>query len=107
HSSLCNAIKHIFRVMKHQWCILQIPLEYSMEVQVVIPMALCALHNFIHEEDPEVFYEDYDAKIPEIGNDTRGKLSDGPPNVAEKRRADARHDQIAAEMWADYLAQNA
>lgn len=93
-----------------------------MEIQALIPMALCALHNFIREEDPEVFYQDYDADIPEIihaddvngaahahvvrGNNAQGELSDGPPNAAEKRRADTRRDEIAAAMWADYLAQN-
>jgi len=101
---------------------LQIPPEYSMEIQAHIPLALCALHNFIREEDPNIFYEDYDADIPEIfhadnvngeaaadivrGTDAQGELSDGPPSSAEKRRADACCDKIAAAMWADYIAQN-
>ncbi|KAG2364290.1 hypothetical protein BDR07DRAFT_1262048, partial [Suillus spraguei] len=100
HSSLCNAIKHIFGVMKHQWCILQFPAEYDMEVQALIPLALCALHNFICAEDPEVFYEDYDADIPEIYHAV--DLGDGPPSTAEKRRADACRDEIAAAIWVDY-----
>ncbi|KIK34303.1 hypothetical protein CY34DRAFT_47155, partial [Suillus luteus UH-Slu-Lm8-n1] len=109
----------IFGVMKCQWHILQIPPEYNMEIQALIPMALCTLHNFICEEDPEAFYQDYDADIPEIihaddvngaahahvvrGNNAWGELSDGPPNAAEKRRADTCRDEIAAAMWADYL----
>lgn len=94
-----------------------------MEIQALIPLALCALHNFIRDEDPEVFYEDFDADIPEIfhaddvngaaaanlvrGSNARGELADGPPSTAEKRRADARRDEIAAAMWADYVAENA
>jgi hypothetical protein len=92
-----------------------------MEIQARIPLALCTLQNFVHEEDPNIFYEDYDADIPEIfhadyvnreaaadivqGNDAQGELADGLPSSAEKRRADAHHDEIAAAMWADYIAQ--
>jgi hypothetical protein len=116
-------IECIFGVMKCQWCILQIPPEYSMEIQACIPLALCALHNFIREEDPNIFYEDYDTDIPEIfhaddvngeaaadivrGTDAQGELADGPPSSAEKRRADAHCDEIAAAMWVDYIVQNA
>jgi hypothetical protein len=80
------------------------------------------LHNFICEEDPNIFYEGYDADIPEIfhadnvngeaaadivqGTDAQGELADGLASSAEKRRADAHHDKIAAAMWADYIAQN-
>jgi hypothetical protein len=70
-----------------------------MEIQAHIPLALCTLHNFIHEEDPNIFYEDYDADIPEIfhadyvnreaaadivqGNDAQGELADGLPSSAD------------------------
>ncbi|KAG2362562.1 hypothetical protein BDR07DRAFT_1220992, partial [Suillus spraguei] len=102
HSSLCNVIQHIFGVMKCQWCILQIPPEYNMAIQALIPLALCALHNFICEEDPKVFYQDYEANIPEIFHADNGELANGPLSSAEKRRADAHRDEIAALMWVDY-----
>ncbi|KAG2033534.1 hypothetical protein BDR03DRAFT_1014183 [Suillus americanus] len=98
------------------------PPEYSMEIQALVPLALCTLHNFVCKEDPDVFHNDYDADIPEIfhadnvngeatadairGNDAWGELADGPPSSAERRRADVCCDEIAAAMWADYIAQN-
>ena len=47
-----NAIEHIFGVLK--WCfwILLIAPEYNLEIQARIPAALCAIHNFIQEHDP-------------------------------------------------------
>ena len=43
--------------MKQKWYIVQLPPEYKMEVQAHIPAALCAIHNFIQNLDPETFFE--------------------------------------------------
>jgi len=53
HVSACNVIERIFEILKQCFRILQLPPEYSMDVQALIPPALAALHNFIRQYDPE------------------------------------------------------
>ena len=94
HSVLCNIIKHIFGVLKHQWWILQIPPEYDMDIQAHIPAALCALHNFMHSQEPDTYFlEIDDAKEDwnlvrdmeeEVNEEALGHLRDGPTTVAER-----------------------
>ena len=55
HANLQNIIERIFGVLKQQWQILCLPPEFSMEVQARIPVALCAIHNFIQHLDPDIF----------------------------------------------------
>lgn len=76
-----------------------------MHVQARIPAALCAIHNFIRRHNPDLFdlalEQEYDfAEDDAVGY---GALSEGPADPAERRRADARREAIAAAMWADYL----
>jgi hypothetical protein len=103
--------------MKRQWRILQLPPEYSMVIQARLPMALCALHNFIRHCDPApdiIDQEFLDGDLPDpiftdddMGDDARGELTDGPADAAERRRADNRRDEIAAAMWVDYVEERA
>ena len=76
-----------------------------MDIQARIPAALCALHNFIRQFDPEDFYD------PELGGinwlneeDDVGQdvIGDGPADLTERRRADTRRDAITWKMWIDY-----
>src|SRR5215510_10885191 len=53
HASARNVIKRIFGVTKNRFRILEQPPRYAMSVQVRIPPALCALHNFIVRHDPD------------------------------------------------------
>ena len=48
HASAHNIIEHIFGIIK--WCyrILTVPSEFLLDVQARIPVALCALHDFIY-----------------------------------------------------------
>jgi hypothetical protein len=108
HASLRNIIERIFGVMKRQWRVLQLPPEYSMFVQARIPAALCALHNFIHRHDPDMFDALYDGQLLEhdgIDDVALGELGDGPADAAERDRANARRDAIASAMWQDYTAE--
>ena len=61
HTGLCNIIERIFGVLKHHFHVLQIPPKYNMHVQVRLPLALCAIHNFIQWYDPDSFVN------PELG----------------------------------------
>ena len=52
HASARNVTERIFGVLKHRFCILHFPPEYAPDVQARIPAALCAIHNFIQQQDP-------------------------------------------------------
>jgi hypothetical protein len=76
--------------MKRQWHVLQLLLEYSMSIQVQVPAALCALHNFIHRHDPDsdaLDQDNYDNSdcIIDDGEDgvAHGELGEGPADAAE------------------------
>ncbi|KIJ10948.1 hypothetical protein PAXINDRAFT_85239, partial [Paxillus involutus ATCC 200175] len=104
HSALCNVIKQIFGVLKHQWCILQLAPEYSMAIQACIPATLCTIHNFIHNDDPNIYERDFLGDLVKIDHDVGwGTLAEGLSDAAERRRADTQCDCIAEDMWADYL----
>ena len=76
-----------------------------MDIQARIPVALCAIHNFVCRFDPNAFFDpeltegDLSA---ELGGDELGVLGDGPADAAERRRADQCRDNIAQDMWEDY-----
>jgi hypothetical protein len=77
-----------------------------MEIQVKIPPALCALHNFIRHHDPTDI-EDYDEGPHhgvglELEEGDYGELSTGSVDTPERERARTRRDQIANDMWVQY-----
>lgn len=49
-----NIIEQFFGVLKRQYQILQITLEYSIEIQAWIPCTLAAIHNFIQEHSENI-----------------------------------------------------
>ena len=76
-----------------------------MDIQARIPSALCALHNFIHQFDPEDFYDLELGRINLLNKEDdvgQGVIGDGPADLAERWRADTHRDAIAREMWIDY-----
>lgn len=78
-----------------------------MKIQAQIPPALCALHNFIRYHDPSDI-TDFD-NVPNLGTGSElehgehGELSTGAVGPPERERAGTRRDQIANEMWDQYL----
>ena len=82
-----------------------------MDMQAHIPVALCAIHNFIQWLDPKAFFTpEFQAERLEQMSAVDGDedktdlefLADGPVGVAERRRAEERRDRIAEIMWRDY-----
>jgi len=70
--------------------------EYNLHVQARIPVALCALHNFIAKYDPSD-----EALLPEPHADCDLVNSAGvEPEPAGN--ASAHHDKIAEMMWEQY-----
>jgi hypothetical protein len=45
-------VEHVFGVLKKRWAILMWPPQFNMNIQVKIPPALAALHNFILDHNP-------------------------------------------------------
>jgi len=77
---------------------------YNLDIQVEIPSALYAIHNFIHQYDAEEELEDV------LGSKFSPDLNDlneyeFQPSAEEDDSMDAGllHDQIAKKMWKDYL----
>ena len=75
-----------------------------MDIQARIPLALCAIHNFIRHHDPEELEDiEGDAAFDADVHQHTGELAPGPPDRAAMVRANDRRDRIAQEMWASYL----
>jgi len=51
HASARSVIERTFGVLMSRFHILILPSKYDMGIQILIPPALCALHNFIHHHD--------------------------------------------------------
>lgn len=106
HASARNVVERIFGILKRRFRILILPPEYDMGIQVRVPAALCALHNFIRRHDPSDVEDFSDADVmPGSHAATRiGDLATRAINGAERERAHLKRDQIAKEMWDSYQA---
>ena len=54
HAQLHNVIEHIFGVIKQKFQILLLAPKYDLDLQIRLPAALCAIHNFTREHDSEI-----------------------------------------------------
>lgn len=111
HASARNIVEQIFGVVKNRWKILTIAPQFPMNIQVQIPPALAALHNFIMKYDPQDVQEylgdsDSDSNLnPNPGQPHEsefGDLADGAVTQAEKNHATAARDALAKAMWRQY-----
>jgi hypothetical protein len=78
-----------------------------MSIQVRLPPALAAVHNFIRKHDPQDLDSDENIEDPQPGLRAagEGQLSAGIPRAAERRQANAIRDGIARDMWEQYRAE--
>lgn len=111
HAQLRNEIERIFGVLKRRFRILTFAPEYDLSIQARIPVAMAAMHNFILTHEP--------LNIPEgpAGDDypePRGDFHDPDHRASsedaiaaeadnQERIGDARREEIANAMWADYV----
>jgi hypothetical protein len=103
HASARNVIERIFGILKRRFRILQLPPEYNMDVQALIPPALAALHNFIRKFDPDEIHEFDPVQFEMVHRpESAGELGRGPATSNERARANERRDKIAADMWEQY-----
>jgi hypothetical protein len=103
HASARNIIERIFGVLKRRFRILLLAPEYNMNIQAQIPTALCAIHNFIRMHDPEETDEMLLETQPSIDSEDSDSQFPVMDMMRENTEASMRRDQIAQEMWEDYL----
>lgn len=112
HSQAWNVVERIFGVLKKKWGILTCPPQFDMAVQVQVPPALAALHNFIMDHDPDDVNQflnsdegDLDPNPGAMRENDFGLLADGAVTQAERNRATQLQDRIAQQMWESYQAE--
>lgn len=92
-----GALKRRFRILR-----LEPEPDYSIDIQARIPVALCAIHNFIAKHDPS------EEPLPENSADYCDDYYDDVnfAGVTRKRKrasdATVKRDQIAEMMWQSY-----
>ena len=78
--------------------------EYNMSFEAWIPVTLATVHNFIQEHEPE---EEENNNDPNDLQSIGGGVGDDDDEVAEINdglgQHDNRRDQIAKDMWAQYI----
>jgi len=104
HASARNVVEWIIGILKRQWGILQLTPPYDMNIQILILQALCALHNFICHYDPDDLQTFEEASENWYNPFPDGDLAAGPADCDEAERANAKRDEIAQQMWNDYVA---
>lgn len=113
HAQLRNVVERIFGALKRTFSIVADVSEYDLATQVCFTLAYGGLFNYNrildHDEENLKNIDDY-LDIPGgitcgLGSTgDRGQLG-GDISIAERARAEARRDQIALVMWADYQAE--
>jgi hypothetical protein len=89
--------------MKHRFRILRLAPEYTLDMQVQIPAALCAIHNFIREHDTPL--DPRLSTTPSRHGSPKYDGDDMNPQVhAGTEGNNNRWDEIATAMWEDYQA---
>ncbi|KAJ6490530.1 hypothetical protein DFH09DRAFT_947745, partial [Mycena vulgaris] len=105
-----------FGISKRRFRLMNIAPEYSAQTQAKIPCALSALHNFIRILDPDDFSDSGPGHggprnttftLSEVDGDDRREFPEEELgrfiSPAEKARAEAFRDNIAQEMWDQYV----
>ena len=102
-----NVIERIFGVLKQRFRILHLPPHYPLAFQPRIPVALCALQNFIQEIDSDEgtiptdpYQTAYTALPYNVDNDDGFINEDDDDGSTEVK---AHRMNIANAMWESYL----
>lgn len=106
HAQARNVIERIFGVLKQRFRILLLPPHYSLDFQPRIPVALCALQNFIKKTDydegtvPADPYQSAYTPLPDNDNNGGFLTEDDDDGNSEVK---LRRLNIANAMWESYL----
>ncbi|KAF8805531.1 hypothetical protein BYT27DRAFT_7104372 [Phlegmacium glaucopus] len=105
----CDAARGLFGVLKQHFQILLLPPHYQLDFQAHIPIALCALQNFIQEIDhsegviPTNPYQAAHAPFPSDIGDDHGDGFIVEDDDEENSEVKLWRKNIANEMWKSYL----
>lgn len=102
HASLRNVVDRTFGALKNRFPILTHAPKYSTATQVQLVYALIGLNNFIrrhHRTEKEDIFDKVDDDDIEDYDDSNKLLFSRPSEAM-----DAKRDEIAEAMWADYQA---
>jgi hypothetical protein len=82
--------------------ILTHPAQYNMAIQVHIPPALCAVHNFICIHNVDEIHDFLPNIQDQNPREFYGELVAGPAICAEKEQVEIKWDNIIQAMWESY-----
>ncbi|KAI7938906.1 hypothetical protein MJO28_014485 [Puccinia striiformis f. sp. tritici] len=107
HSMMRNVVERTFGTWKKRFPILVHPLEYSLNTQRDLVLALAILHNMIieHTCEPTGFLIDPDEDGAPTGEDDLPPEAEEEPTLSQRReraRNNAWRDQMAQDMWTQY-----
>lgn len=107
HASLRNVVERIFGVLKRKYKVLSHPLEYSTQTQVLLVLALTALHNFVRQHEGPNADDNLAKEIDTSAAEEEGESEPPIRSIFESSNnaskiMDTFRDQIAQRMWEDY-----
>jgi len=97
-TSARNIIERIFAILAS-------PPHYSIDQQACLAPALAAIHNFIHQYNPDEILELMDDAEDVLPGVWTGDLAVGPAMAVEKVLAESKWHSIASRMWLQYQAE--
>ncbi|KAK6145006.1 hypothetical protein DH2020_021826 [Rehmannia glutinosa] len=106
HSSLSNAIRKSFHVLKERFPILKLAPQYAFHTQRDIVIAACVIHNHIRREEKNDWLFNSSIEVGMTDEESPG-LDEQPdlqsPFPIHDQMASSRRDSIAAAMWNDFM----
>jgi hypothetical protein len=104
HSQARNIVEHLIGVLKGQFSILRTSSFRPMPTQARIIPALCAIHNFIRQRDPQDMLDDHEFEDDGAAEPRGGEseLQSHSISRTEVTAANERRDQMSTDMWENY-----
>ncbi|CAN6567870.1 unnamed protein product [Malus baccata var. baccata] len=109
HSSLCNVVERCIGVLKNRFPILKLMPNYPIRKQRCIPVACCAVHNFIRMQsrNDTLFQQFEDNDVDVVDEESSGPNQEGENmHLNDDNVMNDVRDHIAGSMWLDYVNNN-